>query len=130
MTNKKELDYTRLQALLKNVQSFVDDNLPKEIDDTNGFEFLLFAHDVANGAVGTCILLNQKDQRESLVQCIDKCITGKALKGAKESPQEWEILNGIAEYIIRLCAQFPELYKNFQRGVEKYMNENHEPRTE
>jgi len=120
---KKELDYTRLRTLFDKVNEFLD-TLPNEMYDNNGFELLLIAHDTLNGTSGTYTLLDNEDERESLVQCIDKAISKAALKGADKNFQEWNILNGMAEYMMRLCAMFPELYENFQNGVKKFKKDN------
>ena len=123
---KQELDYSRLHILGDKFKEFLD-TLP---DGTNGenpdFELLMFAHDIKNKVAGTFTILDDRDERESLVQCIDNCITGAALKGAEKSPNEWEILNGLGEYMMRICAMFPPLWENFQKGVEKFKSENNE----
>lgn len=119
----KELDYTRLNALFDKVNEFIN-TLHEELYNNNGFEMLIIAHDVMNSTTGTCTVLNKDDERESLIQCIDKAISGAALRGADANPQEWNILNGMAEYMMRLCAMFPELYENFQNGVEKLKKDN------
>lgn len=124
-TSNKELDYTRIKALMSKVNEFIN-TLPEDMNDENGFEFLLIAHDTMNGTCGVYTLLEQTDERESLVQCIDKAISGHALNGAKKNPQEWLILNGMAEYIMRMCALFPSLYDNFKYGVEHFIKLNEE----
>lgn len=124
-TNNKELDYTRIKALIDKVNEFVN-TLPEDMDDKNGFELLLIAHDTMNGTSGVYTLLEQTDERESLVQCIDKAISGNALKGAEKNPQEWLILNGIGEYMMRMCALFPSLYNNFKYGVDHFIKLNEE----
>ena len=118
----KELDYTRLKALMVKVQEFIN-TLPDEMDENNGFSMILIARDVMNGVVGICTLIDEKDVRESIVQCFDKALS-KSLEGKKDNEEAFEVVNGMAEYIMRLCAMFPELYDNFQKGVEYYKSKN------
>lgn len=128
-TINKELDYTRIKALIDKVNEFVS-TLPEDMNDENGFELLLIAHDTMNGTCGVYTLLEQTDEHESLVQCIDKAISGNALKGAKKHPQEWNIFNSIGEYMMRMCALFPSLYDNFKYGVEHFIKLNEEMKKE
>ena len=116
---KKHLDYSRIESLMSKVCDFVD-TLPEELNEENGFELLLIAHDVQNKTSGVYTLVNADDERESLIRCIDNAISAAAFKGAEKNPQEWKTLNALAEYLMRLCAMFPSLYENFKKGVEKY----------
>lgn len=120
--NNKEFDYTRLKALMVKVQEFIH-TLPDEMDENNGFSMILVARDVMNGVSGICTLIDEKDARESIVQCFDKALS-KSLEGKKDNEEAFEVVNGMAEYIMRLCAMFPELYDNFQKGVEYYKSKN------
>lgn len=121
--NNKELDYSRIKSLMNKVNEFVD-TLPEELNKENGFSLLVIANDKMNKVSGVYTLLDETDEQESLVQCIDKSISGAALQGTEKYPQEWKILNGIAEYIMRLCAMSSELYNNFKNGVEKFKKDN------
>ena len=114
--NKKELDYSRLHLLGNKFKEFID-TLPEDNPD---FEILIFAHDSKNKVAGTFTLLNGEDERESLVQCIDNCITGAAINDTEKDTTKSEIFNGLGEYIMRVCAIFPDLYENFKTGVEKF----------
>lgn len=114
--NKKELDYSRLHLLGNKFKEFID-TLPEDNPD---FEILMFAHDSKNKVAGTFTLLNIEDERESLVQCIDNCITGAAINDTRKDTTKSEIFNGLGEYMMRVCAMFPDLYENFKIGVEKF----------
>lgn len=114
--NKKELDYSRLHLLGNKFKEFID-TLPEDNPD---FEILMFAHDSKNKVAGTFTLLNVEDERESLVQCIDNCITGSAINDTRKNITGLEIFNGLGEYMMRVCAMFPDLYENFKTGVEKF----------
>lgn len=118
----KELDYTRLKALMVKVQEFIN-TLPDEMDENNGFSMILIARDVMNGVAGICTLIDEKDVRESIVQCFDKALS-KSLDGKKDNEEAFDVVNGMGEYLMRLCAMFPELYDNFQKGVEYYKSKN------
>lgn len=120
--NNKEFDYTRLKALMVKVQEFIH-TLPDKMDENNGFSMILVARDVMNGVSGICTLTDEKDTRESIVQCFDKALS-KSLEGKKDNEEAFEVVNGMAEYIMKLCAMFPELYDNFQKGVEYYKSKN------
>lgn len=120
--DNKEFDYTRLKALMVKVQEFIH-TLPNKMDENNGFSMILVARDVMNGVSGICTLTDEKDARESIVQCFDKALS-KSLEGKKDNEEAFEVVNGMAEYIMRLCAMFPELYDNFQKGVEYYKSKN------
>lgn len=121
MENKK-LNYTRLRALMVKVQEFIN-TLPDEMDENNGFSIILIARDVMNGVAGICTLIDEKDVRESIVQCFDKALS-KSLDGKKDNEEAFDVINGMGEYLMRLCAMFPELYDNFQKGVEYYKSKN------
>lgn len=118
----KELDYTRLKALMVKVQEFIN-TLPNEMDENNGFSMILIARDVMNRVAGICTLTDENDVRESIVQCFDKALSN-SLKGKKDNEEAFDVVNGMAEYIMRLCAMFPELYDNFQKGVEYYKSKD------
>jgi hypothetical protein len=120
--NTKELDYSRIKKLGNKLQEFLD-TLPNEMNEENGMEILLLAHDIQNKVCGTYLLVNGDDERESLVRCIDTCVSG-AMDGYEKAPLEWELVNGFAEYIARICALYPSLYENFKNEVEKYKNKN------
>ena len=119
---EKELDYSRLRTLMTKVYEFID-TLPDEMDENNGFSMVLVARDVMNGVAGICTLTDERDARESIVQCFDKTLS-KSLEGKKDNEEAFDIVNGMSEYLMRLCAMFPELYKNFQEGVEKFKKDN------
>lgn len=124
MEEKKKLDYSRLNVLMNKVNEFIN-TLPADMKD-DAFNLLLFAHDAKNKVTATYIFGEAEDMRASLVECIDNCITGAALKGAKEQCQEWEIVNALGEYMMKLCAMFPGLYENFKQGVEHYKEDRNE----
>lgn len=119
MATQEELDYSRLHVLGDKFKEFLN-TLPDGTTENPDFALLMFAHDIKNKVSGTFTILDSRDERESLVQCIDNCITRAALKGKDKNPNEWELLNGLGEYMMRLCAMFPPLWENFQKGVEKY----------
>ena len=114
--NKKELDYSRLHLLGNKFKEFID-TLPEDNPD---FEILMFAHDSKNKVAGTFTLLNIEDERESLIQCIDNCITEAVINDTGKDTTKSEIFNGLGEYMMRVCAMFPDLYENFKIGVEKF----------
>ena len=116
MKDNKKLDYSRLHLLGNKFKEFID-TLPEDNPD---FEILMFAHDSKNKVAGTFTILNGEDERESLVQCIDNCITGSAINDTEKNTTASEIFNGLGEYMMRLCAMFPDLYENFKTGVEKF----------
>lgn len=123
---KKELDYSRLHILADKFEEFLD-TLPK---DNPEFELIMFAHDIKNGICGTYSILDKKDERESLIQCIDNCISGAALKGVEKNPNEWEIFNALGEYMIRMCAMVPTLYENFKKEVDKIIEYKNKKKNE
>jgi len=128
MTNVKEnkqIDYSRLKLLMSKINEFTE-TLPEDMSKENGFELLIIAHDVKNGATASYTILDNEDERESLIQCIDKSISVPAMKGADKNPIQWNILNSMAEYLMRLSAMFPELYESFKNGVEHFKSANNE----
>ena len=123
---EKNPNYSRLKILMSKVIDYLD-SLPED-QNTEEFEILLLAHDIKNKVSGCYTLVNQEDPRESLVNCLDSCISG-ALQGKDKNPDEWEIFNAIGEYIIKVCALFPELYKSFQTEVENRIKDIKEDET-
>jgi len=117
---KKKLDYSRLKLLISKIGEFID-TLPEEVSEDDGITILLLANDIKNNTTAKYTFLNEEDERQSLVDLLDECLSS-ALKGKDKHEREWEIFNSIGEYMVKLCAMFPELYDNFCIEVENERN--------